>query len=493
MENKKEEKIKFKIPVEDLIPSFKEHLSLRNNSRIFFSGKFGIGKTYFLRKFFNEKKNDYNVFHLFPINYQISSNNDIIDFIKYDILVELVKNNPRSFQDNDFSSFSDLKRLFFVWSKNNLSEIFKTGLDYIPKLGRPLKDIVILLENFLEFKKKIESRDKSFVDDFLREIKKKNISETDYLSELIRQKIKKDKVVDLKIREGNNISEKENVKESVLVLDDLDRIDPEHIFRILNVFSAHFNKENEELPNKFGFDRIIFVGHYNNIKSIFHHKYGEGTDFRAYFNKFFKFKVYEFNNEKIVEKYIFNVIKDFDGVEKNIELALKDSSGFIKLLLEDILKRALSLKTKEQLDLRQLLRATEISFPIFKNKNCNIDRVLGRHQKLIQWVDISIRILISIFDGVKNNLRDTLIKIKEEINNYKGEKLSDYIYDDYSKYITGELIEKFFDEENEEWRNESQKVLGGYVYKNSTELFYNLLIKYLESDKYKKSVYDYDK
>lgn len=33
---------------------------------------------------------------------------------------------------------------------------------------------------------------------------------------------------------------------SILVIDDLDRLDPEHIFRILNVFSAHFGNINDD-------------------------------------------------------------------------------------------------------------------------------------------------------------------------------------------------------------------------------------------------------
>ena len=50
-----EEKI-FKIDITDLFPKFEEHLNIQGNSRIIFSGKFGIGKTYFLNEFFENKK-----------------------------------------------------------------------------------------------------------------------------------------------------------------------------------------------------------------------------------------------------------------------------------------------------------------------------------------------------------------------------------------------------------------------------------------------------
>lgn len=52
---------------------FQEHLN--TNNRILFSGAFGIGKTFFLKHFFDmpEMKEKNNVFHLFPINYQIAT------------------------------------------------------------------------------------------------------------------------------------------------------------------------------------------------------------------------------------------------------------------------------------------------------------------------------------------------------------------------------------------------------------------------------------
>ena len=80
-----------KIKIEGLFPKFESHLKIKNNTRILFSGKFGIGKTYFLNDFFEIKKEDYEAFHLFPVNYQITSNENIIEFLKYDILVELLK------------------------------------------------------------------------------------------------------------------------------------------------------------------------------------------------------------------------------------------------------------------------------------------------------------------------------------------------------------------------------------------------------------------
>lgn len=83
----------------------------------------------------------------------------------------------------------------------------------------------------------------------------------------------------------------------------MDRIDPEHIFRILNVFSAHFNIRNED-SNKFGFDKVIFVCDIENIRNIFFAKYGSNTDFNGYINKFFSSHIYHFENKTEIKETI---------------------------------------------------------------------------------------------------------------------------------------------------------------------------------------------
>lgn len=44
-------------------------------------------------------------------------------------------------------------------------------------------------------------------------------------------------------------------KKTLLIIEDLDRIDPAHLFRILNVLGAHldFCNQRDIKPNKFGF------------------------------------------------------------------------------------------------------------------------------------------------------------------------------------------------------------------------------------------------
>src|SRR5690606_11957375 len=102
------------------------------------------------------------------------------------------------------------------------------------------------------------------------------------------------KIQSLKVTKDNQ------TKETVLIIDDLDRIDPEHIFRILNVFGAHFeNGQFESFSsytcNKFNFDKVILVCDINNIRNIFHSKYGTATDFAGYIDKFYTHEIFEYD------------------------------------------------------------------------------------------------------------------------------------------------------------------------------------------------------
>ncbi len=189
---------KFVIDVSSLFKDFKTHLDQENNSRILFSGKFGIGKTTFLNKFI-EQDNDYEVFHLYPVNYQISSNEDVIEFLKYDILIELFNKfnskkenkDKQFFQENDYLNFIDIQRLMYLWGKNNLDKIAKTGATWtlslgeiltqtpITKLKKATDETIDFITDLWNFNKEIKVGDKGIIDNFLTEIRDKNITETD--------------------------------------------------------------------------------------------------------------------------------------------------------------------------------------------------------------------------------------------------------------------------------------------------------------------------
>ena len=82
------------IDISQNIQDFKQ--VFEKESRIIFSAKFGDGKSYFLDKFmksYDEKKNDYYFITLHPVNYVVEENRDVIEYVKRDILFQLIKNN----------------------------------------------------------------------------------------------------------------------------------------------------------------------------------------------------------------------------------------------------------------------------------------------------------------------------------------------------------------------------------------------------------------
>lgn len=64
---------------------------LEHNPRTIFSAKFGDGKTYFLQEYMQRHKMDTLFIVLHPINYSVATNEDVFEYIKRDILVELSK------------------------------------------------------------------------------------------------------------------------------------------------------------------------------------------------------------------------------------------------------------------------------------------------------------------------------------------------------------------------------------------------------------------
>ena len=80
------------IETKGMMEQFQAHLNNTNNQRIIFSGCFGSGKTTFLNNFFNDpaQQEKYYVCKLFPVNYVTSTNKDIYELIKFDILIQLL-------------------------------------------------------------------------------------------------------------------------------------------------------------------------------------------------------------------------------------------------------------------------------------------------------------------------------------------------------------------------------------------------------------------
>ncbi len=461
---------KFIIGVDDLIPMFENHLKIPNNHGIIFSGKFGIGKTYFLNEFFENKKEEYEFFHLFPINYQISSNENVIELLKYDILVELLRKGDIFEESNSL----DKSFISFIKKTWNTKSFLKRTIDFMEpisfgfnKLGKPLKILLEVDENFQKFKKdagKIE----------LEEFLKTHNTESDLISEIVKEKIQKSK----------------GSKKSILILDDLDRMDPEHIFRILNVFSAHFDSQNTELKNKFGFDTIILVADIQNLKSIFHHKYGNETDCNGYFDKFFSIEVFQFENRDIVKNVIDEIISHLQIEDKKNLQGVFGDRGFLRTFLKNILLSALYLSGKEKLNLRQLLKGTRFCLSAFE-KNSYKELIGSGDQEAFQYINIGIQALISIFGGVEDDFLMVLQKIKEEGISEKSEYGA---YKKFSKYLFQKIkpIEKGTEDSPQTWHGYNIEFKNKDIdaVKNEKGIgaekifFFDLLIEYVQKKYY---------
>jgi hypothetical protein len=102
-------------------------------------------------------------------------------------------------------------------------------------------------------------------------------------------------------------------------------MDPAHLFRILNVFSAHIDYHyrlgaNPHLPyvgNKFGLDKVVFVMNYENTESIYKHFYGPEADFIGYINKFCSSNYFTYSFDQQKEEYYYKRIIDNTRVDPN--------------------------------------------------------------------------------------------------------------------------------------------------------------------------------
>ncbi len=310
---------------------FKEYLDLEQNDRIVFSAKFGDGKTTFLRKFF-ENNTEYNAIHIYPVNYSVASNEDIFELIKYDILFELIATKINL--DESVDSFIGIAKDFFQKNKEDVLKLLTPFLSVIPLIGGALKEST---ERALDFTKKAldyfddsQKTELDIIEEYLKKFTNSQggIYEENFYTLLISSLVERFRLVNI---------EKDNPKKTVLVIDDLDRIDPEHIFRILNVFAAH--QDINTHGNKFGFDKVIVVCDIENIRNIFHHKYGANTDFNGYIDKFYSVEVFKYSMlDELYEEVdsILNTIRGNEALDKVFNL--KGDQNYLFKTIQNLLR-----------------------------------------------------------------------------------------------------------------------------------------------------------
>lgn len=298
------------IDISQNIQDFKQ--VFENESRIIFSARFGDGKSYFLNEFINsydEKKNDYYFITLHPVNYVVEENRDVIEYIKRDILFQLIKDN----RIYDFKEGYD-KIFDAVCNKESLFKLADFAASIILVDG--LKDGYEALKTLVStIHRKYKGQDVlHVVDDYLNGFygKSGSISECDAFTYLIQKSLE------------------QMMAKSVLIIEDLDRIDPAHLFRIMNVLSSQVdNPYYSEVPNgnKFGFDKIILVMDYEIAKHLFHHFYGKEANYEGYMNKFLNTLPFTYSIKEEAHRQVRQKILDIckTGVFLSLDQKLSDN------------------------------------------------------------------------------------------------------------------------------------------------------------------------
>lgn len=315
-----------KINITKKLIEFYYHLSAADVDRTIFSAKFGDGKTEFLHQFKKEYRNEYTFYTLYPVNYQIAPNEQVMEYIKRDLLFQLILNGTLTPIDNIPDS------ILLQWYINEKSfNIVKDIIKFAPSIlgsGNQfvavLKGVTALVKGikeqckkFKEFKTKITEGDFEEAVNIIGNLSEGagNIYELDPISWLIAQSI---------ANKGGK---------SVLIIEDLDRIDPAHLFRILNIFSAHIDrkylcsdktiykdgkeKKVDELPNKFGFDKIIFVMDAESANAAFKNFYGD-SNYEGYISKFISKRIFHYSITEYAHQLLYVHIEKESGINQSI-------------------------------------------------------------------------------------------------------------------------------------------------------------------------------
>lgn len=418
---------KYIIPIGSEKTRFQNHINIEGNNRIMFSGYYGSGKTFFLNDFFNTDQ--YEAFFLSPINYSIASNEDIFEYIKYDLAIQLfsrIKFEELSLNKDDISKY---------YIQNNIKDILLDIIKHCGKLGKTISDIAgdinRHLANIDKLTKDIAQTDQDKIGTYLEmfEFEKGSIYEYNIISQIIDDTIEQ-------VKEGG--------KEVVLIIDDIDRVDPAHIFRLLNVFSAHFNNDHN-INNKFGFDKVVLVCDIKNIRNLFHNFYGDNVDFSGYIDKFYSKQIYNFDNTTNIFRSFQDYYYENLDSESWILRGYKDNlvyvyDIFITYKLTNIRKllkfereklEMLNYRTRPYFNAMSHLIFTFISFLSGINNELLIHKFEGLKE-----------ILLDDCDDIKNLVTTIMPYVDNKVYGKRGVENNIHEYSSPSGFIVNYIIKK---------------------------------------------------
>ncbi len=313
------------------------------------------------------------------------------------------------------------------------------------KIGKAFSDVYenlkVIINKIKEHNNDVQIDEKKELIDFLNEIvkKDKSIYEENRITQLISVLIE---------------TLKESNKEVILVLDDIDRLDPEHIFRILNVFACHFDFGNYT-ENKFGLNKIILVCDIENIRSIFHSKYGQNVDFSGYIDKFYSREIYYFDNKYVVSSTIDKILASIKIPQSYSDILDFKNDNHTKNIFKEILEE---LVNNDLMNLRTLLKIFETEYSP-KHYEFKTDNEYGSASNSQYKLTLIFDMLLSYF-GSKTSLQLALDKLAVKVPSINVTQIG------LGKY--GDLITLI------DYRQHKSRT-GEYVYTNKE---YNLTISY---------------
>lgn len=319
--------------LENKLDEFKNHLE--HADRMILSARFGDGKSFFLQKVREDKERfgEYEFITIYPVNYVVASNEDIFEYIKRDILIQLTCKGLLNDIDLDTLITS-------VFSFENFKEVISFLVSCIP--GGTIYNK--LLDKAFDISKKYSEKKATYEKFFgTFRLQKGGLYEDDVYTQIIKEALNQ-------LKNGYIDSGKEIKKKPVLIIEDLDRLDPAHLFRILNVISAHIDdcSKPDKIGNKFGLSNIVIVMDYETTQHVFEHFYGNDASYVGYMSKFlseepFRYSITDLALPKLKEKIIneLGVDKDLFNILKimNLKLSVLSMRDIVRLYSLDVSNR----------------------------------------------------------------------------------------------------------------------------------------------------------
>lgn len=304
----------FVIDISQTLKDFKH--KLESEHRVVLSAGFGDGKTYFLIKFQEKYADEYHFFTIFPAQYVIGTSEAIFEYIKRDILFQIV---DKGIITEEFDLAGMLKEMGEYVNVSELASFF-VSKPIAALLGTAVKQVKTIMTTINRHR----ISGPNYIDSFMSA--RGGLYENDAYTCMIRKCFEK-----MRAQDGKQI---------VLIIEDLDRIDPSSIFSILNIFGSHFDRHfvinAKEQENKFGVDRLITVMDFDKLALLYNHQYGEDGDgnFDGYISKYICSRPFRYSiraearrllTEKIYALYAFSNPNDI-GMKQRLSHNMESMS-----------------------------------------------------------------------------------------------------------------------------------------------------------------------